>query len=376
MELNIIHVSNLSLDGSWFEKLLQTLNQKNTAQSLVTLNSSKVIFSSGIPADMKIYSPKRNLKIVRYFEVLRLIRIARTKGRQNFLFAQGHEEAIVCSIAARILGLEFGLVHHMQPLFFQELMHRKPLKGFIHYELYKYYIRHAYLIQSLSSNVTESLEKLNVHSNRIVRLAHGVNFEEVGEKVAHSMPSLRNSNNFPTLLMVGRLSWEKNYILALESFKLLNAEYENAKLIIAGVGPMKDELKEFASKNNLEEKIEFLGYVSNIPKLMIGADVLLHMSLTESYGQIYLEACLVDLPIISYPVGIIRELKDMNIPEVTILNSKNPGVIATNIASCCESTLKGRKKREFNPEPFAIHNEDYVFQKMAKFLEDFGRRSL
>ena len=138
---------------------------------------------------------------------------------------------------------------------------------------------------------------------------------------------------------------------------------------------MKDELKEFASKNNLEEKIEFLGYVSNIPKLMIGADVLLHMSLTESYGQIYLEACLVDLPIISYPVGIIRELKDMNIPEVTILNSKNPGVIATNIASCCESTLKGRKKREFNPEPFAIHNEDYVFQKMAKFLEDFGRRS-
>ena len=267
-------------------------------------------------------------------------------------------------------------MHHMQPLFFQELMHRKPLKGFIHYELYKYYIRRASLIQSLSSNVTESLEKLNVNSNRIVRLAHGVNFEEVGEKVARSMPSLRYSNNFPTLLMVGRLSWEKNYILALESFKLLNAEYENAKLIIAGVGPMKDELKEFASKNNLEEKIEFLGYVSNIPKLMIGADVLLHMSLTESYGQIYLEACLVDLPIISYPVGIIRELKDMNIPEVTILNSKNPGVIATNIASCCESTLKGRKKREFNPEPFAIHNEDYVFQKMAKFLEDFGRRSL
>ena len=138
---------------------------------------------------------------------------------------------------------------------------------------------------------------------------------------------------------------------------------------------MKDELKEFVSQNNLEQKIEFLGYVSNIPKLMIEADALLHMSLTESYGQIYLEACLVDLPIISYSVGVIKELKDMNYPEIMILNSKNPGVIATNIASLCESTLKGRKKREFNPEPFAIHNEEYVFQTMAKYLEDFGRRS-
>lgn len=376
MAVNMIHVSNLSLNGSWFEKLLQTLNQKDITQNLVTLNSSKVIFSSGIPADMKIYSPKSNFKIFRYFEVLKLIQIATTKGRQNFLFAQGHEEAIVCSVAARILGLEFGLVHHIQPLFFQELMHRKPIKGFIHYELYKYYIRRASLIQSLSSNVTESLEKLNVNSNRIVRLAHGVNFEEVGEKVAHSMPSLRNSNNFPTLLMVGRLSWEKNYILALESFKHLCAEYENAKLIIAGVGPMKDELKEFVSQNNLEQKIEFLGYVSNIPKLMIEADALLHMSLTESYGQIYLESCLVDLPIISYPVGIIKELRDMNIPEITILNSKNPDVIATNIASLCKSTLKSRKKHGFNPEPFAIHSEEYVFQTMGKYLEDFGKRSI
>ena len=372
MRLNIIHVSNLSLNGSWFEKLVLTLYERNISQNLVTVNSSEVIFSSSNPENMKIYSPKSRFRILRYIEVIDFIRMARSNREQNFLFAQGHEESIICSIAARIFGLEFGLVHHVQPSFFPELMKRKRLRGFLHYELYKYYIRRASLIQSLSSNVTESLERLGVHQNKMVFLGHGIDFEEFAEKVAHSMPSLRNSANFPILLMVGRLSWEKNHILALESFKQLCVRSEKAMLVIAGVGPMNEELNEFVRKNNLEKKVEFLGYVSNVPKLMLEADALLHMSMSESYGQIYLEACLVDLPVISYPVGIINELKNMNNPEIAILNSKEPAVVAANIASLCENTLKGRKKHGFNPQPYAIHDERYVLQGIAEYLEDLG----
>jgi glycosyltransferase involved in cell wall biosynthesis len=376
MELNVIHVSNLLLNGSWFEKLLLNLHKKNISQSLVTLNTSEMVLSSGIPKDLKIYSPKRNSRILRYYEAIRLIRIAKSRREQNFLFAQGHEEAIVCSIAARIFGIEFGLVHHVQPSFFPELMKRERLKGFIHYEFYKYYVRRAALIQSLSSNVTESLQKLNVDSQKIVSLAHGINFEGFAEKASLSIHSPQSFNDFPTLLMVGRLSWEKNYILALESFKQLCVEFENAQLIIAGVGPMQEKLTDFVRENNLEKKVEILGYVTNIPKLMINADALFHPSLTESYGQIYLEACLVDLPIISYPVGIIKELKDMNIPEILILDSKDSMVIAGEIASFYESTLKVRKKRGFNPQPYSIHNEKYVHEKVAEYLNEFGHRSM
>jgi glycosyltransferase involved in cell wall biosynthesis len=376
MELNVIHVSNLSLNGSWFEKLLLNLHKKNISQSLVTLNSSEMILSSGFPNNLKIYSPKRNFRILRYYEAIHLIRMAKSKGEQNFLFAQGHEEAIVCSIAARMFGIEFGLVHHVQPSFFPELMRRERIKGFIHYGFYKYYIRRATLIQSLSSNVTESLAKLNVNSQKIIPLAHGINFEGFAEKASLSIDSPRRFNDFPTLLMVGRLSWEKNYILALESFKQLCVEFQNAQLIIAGAGPMQEELKEFVRENNLEKRVEILGYVSNIPELMISADALLHPSLTESYGQIYLEACLVDLPIISYPVGVIKELKKMNIPEILILDSKDSMAIAREIAAFYEGTLKVRKKRGFNPQPYWIHNEKYVHEKLAEYLNEFRHRSI
>jgi glycosyltransferase involved in cell wall biosynthesis len=375
MALNIIHVSNLSLNGSWFERLLSTLEDRNYSQSLVTLTSEENKFSGARPKGVEVYSPRNSLKFFRYLQILVLINMAKSKEKQNFLFAQGHEEAIICSIAARILGIEFGLVHHVQPMFFPELMNRKRIKGFIHYELYKYYIRRATLIQSLSLDVTRSLERLGVPNIRIVPLPHGVNFEDFAQKVFQPYPLAKNTLSFPVILMVGRLSWEKNYPLALESFRELTAEFKQAKLLIAGIGPMDTELREMVCQFDLEQRVEFLGYVSNVPRLMVEADALLHLSLSESYGQVYIEASMVDLPIISFSVGIVQELKESSIPEILILDSKEPHVIARTISSLSKRVLSNRKKREYNPQQFTVHDERNVFLSIADYLEDFGQRS-
>lgn len=375
MSINIIHVSNLALKGSWFERLVLTLQERNISQNLVSLNSSANNFSSAIPEGLKISSPRSALRPLKFFETLVLIRKAKIKGKLNFLLAQGHEEAAICQIAAKLFGIEFGLVHHVQPKFFPELMKRKRFKGLLHYSLYKFYIRRSSLIQSLSLDVTESILRLGVDSNRIVHLGHGINFEKFSEKISESTPLSQRIENFPLILMVGRLSWEKNYKLALESFRRLTSEFTNAKLIIAGIGPMEAELREMVSQFGLEHKVVFLGYVSNVPKLMLESDALLHLSLSESYGQIYVEASLVDLPIISFRVGVIQELKDLNYLEITILNSADPVLIAETISSTSKSILQTRKKRPFDPQQLAVHNERNVLQSMANYLEDFGQLS-
>jgi glycosyltransferase involved in cell wall biosynthesis len=373
MSINIIHVSNLALNGSWFERLVLTLQERNISQNLVSLNSSAKNFSSAIPEGLKISSPKSALRPLKFFETLVLIRKAKIQGKLNFLLAQGHEEAAICLIAGKLFGVEFGLVHHVQPNFFPELMKRKRFKGFLHYSLYKFYIRRSSLIQSLSLDVTESILRLGVDGNRIMHLGHGINFEEFSEKISESTPLLQRLGNFPLILMVGRLSWEKNYELALESFRRLTSEFTNAKLIIAGIGPMEAELREMVSQFDLEHKVEFLGYVSNVPKLMLESDALLHLSLSESYGQIYVEASLVDLPIISFRAGVIQELKDLNYLEITLLNSGDPVLIAETISSTSKSVLQNRKKRPFDPQQLAVHNERNVLQSMANYLEDFGQ---
>jgi len=373
MAINIIHVSNLTFSGSWFERLVLTLHDRKISQNLVTLNAAELKFTSARPKDLEIYSPRSPVRLLRYVEALFLIRNAKIKGKQNFLFAQGHEEAIVSSIAAKLLGIEFGLVHHVQPLFFRELMGRKPLKGFIHHALYKFYIRRASLIQSLSLDVTESLLRIGVHPKKILPLPHGIDFEVFREKILESNPLILSSDNFPIILMVGRLSWEKNYTLAIESFRELASEFKKAKLLIAGIGPMEAELRELVDQYFLEEKVQFLGYVSNVPRLMVDADALLHLSLTESYGQIYIEASLADLPIISFPVGMAQELKNLNCSEIEILDSRDPIVIARIIGSLCNKSLSRRQKRKLDPEQFSMHSEENVLQNMANYLEDFGQ---
>jgi glycosyltransferase involved in cell wall biosynthesis len=375
MPLNVIHVSSLSLNGSWFEKLVLILEQRSFSQKLITLSSAKVNFDTGNPKNLKVYSPRQTARLLRYFEVFVLIHKCMSKDRANLLFAQGHVESIICALSAKILGIEYGLIHHIQPAFFTELMHRKRIRAFIHYQLYKYYIRHAVMIQSLSTDVTDSITKLGVRSSRIIRLAHGTNFDEFAGKITHSNISMETVTRFPTLLMVGRLSWEKNYYLALESFKKLCVEFADAKLVIAGIGPMDAELKRFVDRNGMGNQVEFLGFVSNIPNLMINADALLHLSLTESYGQIYLEASLVDLPIITYKVGIAEELMEMDNSRITILDSFEPNDVAKVIATICKDTLWGRKKAEFNPQLFAKHDEKYVLRKIGDYLENYGDRT-
>ena len=373
MAINIIHVSNLTFGGSWFERLILTLHQRKISQNLITLNAEEIKFASPCPEDLEIYSPRSTLRLLRYVEALILIRNAKIKGKQNFLFAQGHEEAIVSSIAAKLLGIEFGLVHHVQPLFFQELMGRQPLKGFIHHTLYKLYIRRASLIQSLSLDVTESLLNIGVHPKKILPLPHGINFEIFSEKIIESNSLIQRSDNFPVILMVGRLSWEKNYVLAIEIFRALASEFKKAKLLIAGIGPMEAELRELVNQYFLEQKVQFLGHVSNVPRLMVEADVLLHLSMTESYGQIYIEAALADLPIVSFPVGMAQELKNLNSPEIEILDSRDPIAISRIIGSLCNGSLPNRQKRKLDPEQFSMHNEKNVLQGIANYLEDFGQ---
>jgi glycosyltransferase involved in cell wall biosynthesis len=376
MVLHIVHVSNLSLRESWFERLLKTLENRNFSQCLVTISSKQTNSSSFELNNLVISSPKYKSRLIRYVVVLHLIGRSRKSGKTNFLFAQGHEESIICYCAAKLYGLNFGLVHHVQPSFFRELKHIKPFKGYIHYGLYKFYIRRASLIQSLSVDVRQSLELLGVKSERIIPLAHGINFTELEEKLKLEPTPATISKSFPTFVMVGRLSWEKNYRLALESFRILANKYESPKLIIAGIGPMENKLRDMIVENGLLGKVDLLGYVPNIPALMAEADALLHFALTESYGQVYLEAALVGLPIVTYRVGIVQELESMNPPEILVLKSKKQKEIAEEIFSFSERTLKGRKKLVSDKKWFANHDEMYVFDKVGDYLEDYNRRSI
>ena len=113
-------------------------------------------------------------------------------------------------------------------------------------------------------------------------------------------------------MAAGRLSKQKNYFLLLEAF----ARTRNAYLAIAGDGELGTELRAFARKLNLEERVFFLGALERdlIPDLLRSADAFVSSSLFEGQSNAVLEAMHEGLPIL---VSDIPEQRETVVDEVT-----------------------------------------------------------
>lgn len=129
------------------------------------------------------------------------------------------------------------------------------------------------------------------------------------------MGRTKSKTNEKIIITVSRLV-EKNGIGDLvDAFSILHTKYliQNIRLMIVGDGLLAESLKLKVRSLKLEDKVKFLGEISNdnLPNYLTEADVFVRPSLSEGLGNAFLEAMAVGLPVIGTPVGGIPDfLKD------------------------------------------------------------------
>ena len=101
----------------------------------------------------------------------------------------------------------------------------------------------------------------------------------------------------------------KRIIDVLKIFEKINQKI-NSKLIMVGDGPDKKKAKDFLRKNDLKNKVIFLGKTNEVDKILCSSDLFLLPSEKESFGLAALEAMALKVPVISTNTG---GLKDLNI---------------------------------------------------------------
>ena len=106
---------------------------------------------------------------------------------------------------------------------------------------------------------------------------------------------------------IGRFSKEKNLILLLESFKLLQRINKNINLYLIGDGEEKDYLQDYCSLNNIENVV-FCGFRKDVDNILSRMDCLVLSSLTEGLPMVVLEAYAKNILVVSTDCGGVKEI--------------------------------------------------------------------
>ncbi|MDQ5893445.1 MAG: hypothetical protein QG640_457 [Patescibacteria group bacterium] len=133
----------------------------------------------------------------------------------------------------------------------------------------------------------------------------------------------------------------------------------NVRFIILGQGFLEKVLKEKVEKLGLKERVHFLGFISHkdMPQYLHVSDIFIRPSLSEGFGNSYVEAMAAGIPVIATPVGgIVDFLKDGETGLFCeVQNSRS-------IAQKVEKLIKDRESRDYiikNAEQMVRENYDW-----------------
>ena len=127
---------------------------------------------------------------------------------------------------------------------------------------------------------------------------------------AQTAPEGLDSIPTPRLITVGRLSKQKGYSYLLRAMQIAAQQRRQAPphLLIAGSGPLEQELKQEAAALGATEYVHFLGSRSDVLDLLPHAQAFVSSSLWEGFPSVILEAMAGGVPVIATDIPGSREM--------------------------------------------------------------------
>jgi glycosyltransferase involved in cell wall biosynthesis len=140
-------------------------------------------------------------------------------------------------------------------------------------------------------------EKTN--SNREVRIEIGISDSDI------------------IILTVGRMNRQKGYSYIIPAIPHILKKHPNACFVWVGEGEDLSKLKLFLKEYDIKDRVNFLGYRNDIPRLLMASDLFLFPSLYEGGSSIALtEAMAFGLPIVASDASGIPEVVEDNVHGV------------------------------------------------------------
>lgn len=128
----------------------------------------------------------------------------------------------------------------------------------------------------------------------------------------------------------GRLSPEKGVQDFVSVIEGLSREFPHVRFAIFGDGTMRRALRSQARKAGVDERLVFAGFHSDLPRLLMGIDILVNPSYSEEMPNIVLEAMAAGVSVVATDVGGVREIAGSD-PALALVPPRKPNTLADAI---------------------------------------------
>ncbi|MCE4607096.1 MAG: glycosyltransferase family 4 protein [Desulfurococcales archaeon] len=185
-----------------------------------------------------------------------------------------------------ILGIPTVLTHHS--LIARELNYRRK-------RMAKYAVKRADILTAVSSIVKRDLEEITNEKYKVYLTPNCVRLEEWGR-------TDRMYDGDPVISFISRLTERKNPLLVIEAFKSILKQAPQARLYIAGWGPLEQKVLEEIRKKELKGKAIFLGSLEKpqVRALLASSDLFLMPGRREAFSIATLEALALGVPVVGF----------------------------------------------------------------------------
>ena len=171
---------------------------------------------------------------------------------------------------------------------------------------------------------------------------------KVNDKLLVGISLKKNINEIQNILFLARVEKTKGIITSIDAFALLQKKYSNLKFRVVGSGGMLEEAKEYVSNKKIKN-VTFTGplYGDDIKKQYHEADLYILPTHSEGMPTSVLEAMAFGLPVITRPVGGLKDFFE-NEKMGYIIESLNPVDFAFHIEKLIKDVQKANTISEYN----------------------------
>jgi glycosyltransferase involved in cell wall biosynthesis len=269
--------------------------------------------------------------------------------KPDILVTHTHYANVIGQLVARMLGVPCRIAVHHNPVETYPVSARLADKVMGLTGFYDGVI-------AVSNAVVNSLKNYpRRYTSKVSRIYNGV------EKLVSTATNTRAASGVPldarVILCVGRLSRQKNHVVAIRSLVELPGYF----LVLVGEGELRTDLQMLCEGLGVSDRVVFTGEISpeQVASWLGAADVFLYPSLWESMGLAVVEAMHAGVPIVASDIPALREVLRNN---ALFISPANP----SEIARCIDDLFRRRNDLEPMVERAKQRANDFGMDAMVE----------